>query len=681
MAPAPPPDPAASNDRPADLPGGQATPSGRARPTRARLAAAERRATRAQKLSEALIEIGRALARLDEPEALYREACRLIVEVAGFSAALIALEEAGEPPRLVPAAAAGAFGPLALGGPGALDPDAELSAAMQAALARVDTVVTLASGAPGPRASSDGQRGGPRRPTLAIPLRVDERSVGVVVVQASEAREFRSREVHLLERVVDDLGSRVESVRRERQRRAAEARFRMLVESAPVPIEIHRAAGSLYANPAYAALVGASSKEAALGVRPPDPGGTPGGETAPGADDAAPDAADEPLEPYEGRLVRMDGANVPVRVDRVRVELADGPAIAAFLTDLTERRTADETIRESEQRYRALVEQAADAILVVDASGHYLEVNAAACEMLGYTRDEMLARSVRDIVDPADHARLEAELASMFVGETVRSERRMRRRDGSIVIVEMSGRQLPDGRLQATMRDITARRKVEVERDRLAAAVEQGSEVVLMTDADGRVVYVNPAFTALTGLTPAALIGRRPSDVMRQASQPAEVSAAIDEARAGGRPFSGRVLGRRADGSPAELDLVISPRRDANGTIVGSVEVARDVTREQALEAQLRQAQKMEAVGRLAGGIAHDFNNLLTAIRGYGSLLAERIEPGTSDAPTSTRSAGRPIGRPTSPASSSPSAAGPCSSPGCSTSTPSCSSWRRCCGG
>jgi len=136
-------------------------------------------------------------------------------------------------------------------------------------------------------------------------------------------------------------------------------------------------------------------------------------------------------------------------------------------------------------------------------------------------------------------------------------------------------------------------------------------------------VYVNPAFERVTGIGRRDAVGHH-SRILKNGSQDPEFYRSMWATLQKGEVWSGRISNRRVDGSAIEEETTISPVRDASGRLVNYVAVMRDVTHERQMEEQLRHAQKMEAVGRLAGGVAHDFNNLLTVITGRCELLVRR---------------------------------------------------------
>ena len=180
-----------------------------------------------------------------------------------------------------------------------------------------------------------------------------------------------------------------------------------------------------------------------------------------------------------------------------------------------------------------------------------------------------------------------------------------------------------------SIRDVTDRKLMEEKHDLLAAAVENALDTVLVVDTEGRIRYVNPAFEGI-GYQKSEVIGRNLGDFVQEEA-PDNFTVRLLETMAGRTTWSGRVIGHHKNGGRLELEAAMSPIKDKRGRIAGYVAVARDITRETKLERQLRQAQKMEAIGTLAGGIAHDFNNILSSVMGY-SELARRSLPEDSPA-------------------------------------------------
>ncbi|MBI5396583.1 MAG: PAS domain S-box protein [Verrucomicrobia bacterium] len=168
------------------------------------------------------------------------------------------------------------------------------------------------------------------------------------------------------------------------------------------------------------------------------------------------------------------------------------------------------------------------------------------------------------------------------------------------------------------------RKRVEKSHTRLAMAVEQAIETIVVTDTAGKILYVNPAFEQASGYTRNEAIGQNPR-VLKSGKHDAEFYRQMWAVLASGKAWTGHFINKRKDGTLFEEDATITPVLDPAGKIVNYVAVKRDITREVQLESQLRQAQKMESVGRLAGGVAHDFNNLLTAIIGYSDMTLKGL--------------------------------------------------------
>jgi PAS domain S-box-containing protein len=174
--------------------------------------------------------------------------------------------------------------------------------------------------------------------------------------------------------------------------------------------------------------------------------------------------AGEIVQAESDRFQRADGSVQWLRweVRPWRDHAGDIAGIVIFSEDITERKRTEEAMRESEERFRLLFEQAVDGIAVLDAKGRVLDINTACCEMLGYGREEILGRKFADTIAPEEVPRIASEMPRLACGEVTRSEWHFRRKDGSVFVGEVVGRQLPDGRLQGILRDITERKRADV---------------------------------------------------------------------------------------------------------------------------------------------------------------------------------------------------------------------------
>lgn len=299
----------------------------------------------------------------------------------------------------------------------------------------------------------------------------------------------------------------------------------------------------------------------------------------------------------------------------------------ALMWESAERQRILEALQQSEQRYRTVVESASDGIVVI-RNGLITFANRRAADMAGESAEALIGQPFTKFVHPAEMAKVLSYHRRRLAGEEAPAvyETRLHspvRKEIGIVELTVSMVQTEgEPTFVVMIRDITDRRRLEAERERLAVALEQTADAVLITDPDARITYVNPAFEGLWGRTRLELIGQ---DAAFVATEEPQTLAALRKAIQGGHVWRGRIRGRRKDGAAVVCDTIVTPTRGADGQIVAAVWVQRDITRELQLEEQYLQAQKMDSVGRLAGGIAHDFNNIMTAILGFGTMILEQV--------------------------------------------------------
>ena len=172
------------------------------------------------------------------------------------------------------------------------------------------------------------------------------------------------------------------------------------------------------------------------------------------------------------------------------------------------------------------------------------------------------------------------------------------------------------------------RQTVEESLRKLSRAVEQSADAVVITDREGTIEYVNPAFEALAGYSYREALGKTPR-ILKSGEQGPEVYHELWQTILAGNVYRGILVNRKKDGDLYYIEQTISPVRDASGCVTHFISNGRDLTDRLRLEAQLLQAQKMDAIGRLAGGVAHDFNNLLTIITSYSELALDAVVPGS----------------------------------------------------
>jgi two-component system, cell cycle sensor histidine kinase and response regulator CckA len=331
------------------------------------------------------------------------------------------------------------------------------------------------------------------------------------------------------------------------------------------------------------------------------------------------------------RGLRATGEAFPLEATVARTKAAGRQFYTVVARDITERFRAEAALRESERRFRELADHAPILVWLAGPDGKCSYFNRVWLEFTGRKMAEELGDGwVAGIHSDDRTSCLQAYRAAVAARRPFTLEYRLRRADGNYRwILDTGVPRFTDSRafvgFIGSGLDITDRKEMEEalrqSEERHRSFVETTNEWVWVCDPNGRMLYNNPALALMLGYPPEALERANTLDLLH----PDDRRAAADQlarAAADRRGWSGVVFRwRHRDGSYRHLESNSVPTFGADGRITGFQGADRDITERLRLEADLRQAQKMEAIGRLAGGIAHDFNNLLTVINGFSELL------------------------------------------------------------
>ncbi|CDM65019.1 PAS domain S-box protein [Pyrinomonas methylaliphatogenes] len=343
-------------------------------------------------------------------------------------------------------------------------------------------------------------------------------------------------------------------------------------------------------------------------------------------------AAEGEPQNYETAIYHKDGRRIELNVTNMPI-IVDGQIVGVFgiAKDLTEQKRVQRALRESEARYRLLFESNPLPMWVYDLETlAFLDVNEAAIRHYGYSREEFLSMTIQDIRPREDLSTLMNRVKHIADSDQ-RYHRsgvwRHRKKDGTIIEVEIISHILElNGRRSKLVlaNDVTEKRRAEEALRRQALVFDTIYDGVIVTDLQGRITDWNPAAERIFGYAKAEVLGQD-SSLLYSAEISEQIDAEIRETVLTEGRWEGEIAFKRKDGTTGTADSIFVLQRDGQGNPLSIVGVNRDITPRKQLEDQLRQAQKMEAVGRLAGGVAHDFNNLLTAIIGYADLALRRV--------------------------------------------------------
>ena len=300
--------------------------------------------------------------------------------------------------------------------------------------------------------------------------------------------------------------------------------------------------------------------------------------------------------------------------------------------ELEERKQSEETLSASETRYRRLFETARDGVLLLDAAtGNITDVNPFVLELLGYAREEVLGKKLWELGALPDVLRSQNAYRRLLQEGFIRYD--------DLPLETKSGRQSSvefisnvydvdgKGTVQCNIRVAT---KVKDENFRLAAAVEQAAEGVLITDLEANIQYVNPAFTKITGFERADVLGRNPR-LLKSDKQDQRFYEGMWATILEGRIWAGELINRRKDGRLYAEEMTIAPVRNPRGIITNFIALKQDITQRKRAEAEL--VRRSEELARSNGDLqqfayvaSHDLQEPLRMITSFTQLLAERYQ-------------------------------------------------------
>ncbi|MGB6278851.1 MAG: PAS domain S-box protein [Syntrophobacteria bacterium] len=474
--------------------------------------------------------------------------------------------------------------------------------------------------------------------SICKPLLVNERCSGSFCVAFTEGHKVLPHEMAVFSMLAKAL--EIEEERRELQEALirSEDKYRSLVEGDLYPISIIDNQGVIrYCNNVMATMFNYPQPSSLLGrdfIELLHPGDRQTFADLTRNLDKERSAPSE--QTLEFRGLASDDSTMDIRATMGLISYDGRPAFQAILEDVTQRKQTEQALKDSEERYRTLVEGANDAVFLETFDGHIVDINTKACEMLGYTRSELLHLIMADLVHQ-DDGQLEKE--EKKEGEpSQHREEIIIRKDGNQMPVEVNTsilRLKGEKYLMSVVRDITQRKEKELRQKHLEQAIIESKKRLMavfdgimsplaITDLDHNLIMVNKATASLFGDKIPRLLGRKCYEAFRKESEPCPncpVSETIRTSKPSHRLSTNPIVNRT-------LEEYTYPIFDASGNLSLIINYGIDVTDKIKMERQLVQADKMASLGTLAAGIAHEIRNPMATVNLNTQILLRDLDVG-----------------------------------------------------